>query len=97
VTKAENKGGASQTPADAQGAKNTVHTQAAPSPKALRGLLERLAGTQDLLVPVSRWPRVLASFPLPLYGPPSMCHLDEPVSPPPAQSLIPGAAHPSAF
>lgn len=54
MIKAENKGGASQTPADAQGAKNIVHTQAAPSPKALRGLLERLAGTQDLLVPGSR-------------------------------------------
>lgn len=66
MTKAEKKGGASQTPGDAQGAKNTVYTQASPSPKALGGLLERLAGTEDLLVPVNRcdpgyWPPSLSS------------------------------------
>lgn len=48
------KGGVPQRPGDAHGAKNTVYTQASPSPKALRSLLERLAGTQDLLGPVNR-------------------------------------------
>lgn len=91
VTKAENKGGASRTPpADAQGAKNTVYTQASPSPKALRGLLERLAGTQDLLVPVSRcgpgsWPPSLSLSTLP---PPRVTWMSQ------APSIVP---HPSAW